>query len=154
MEEATQAGTRDDTNRLHAHDAGEIPCHETRIGVLVADNNLGRSSRPRQISVNEAVAGYAVGPPYMMHTRDWVKVIDLWIKMCPRVNERHPGILAEMYGFCIAAAHLRCARVSSNLRPQRVMAVSRAEWGGGVLNEGRWLSSQRTILSFSALFPR
>lgn len=61
-----------------------------------------------QISATEAEVGFPVGPPYLMHTRDWARVIDLWVRMCPKVYAGHAGILAEMYGFCIAAAHIGC----------------------------------------------
>lgn len=54
----------------------------------------------------DAISGYSVGPPYILHVRDWARVINLWVKMCPEVYARHPGILAEMYGYCIAAAHI------------------------------------------------
>lgn len=47
-----------------------------------------------------------MGPPYMMHPRDWARVLDLWVALSPKVHKGHPGILAEMYGFCIAAAHI------------------------------------------------
>lgn len=59
------------------------------------------------MSVTEAAKSYPVGPPYLMHPRDWARLADLWVTMSMKVYPRHPGILAEMYGFCIAAAHLR-----------------------------------------------
>ncbi|CAM9987864.1 unnamed protein product [Laminaria digitata] len=43
----------------------------------------------------------------MMHPRDWARVLDLWVGLSAKVYKGHPSILAEMYGFCIAAAHLR-----------------------------------------------
>lgn len=55
----------------------------------------------------EATSVYPVGPPYLMHPRDWARVLDLWVALSPKVYKGHAGILAEMYGFCIAAAHLR-----------------------------------------------
>lgn len=59
-----------------------------------------------KVSQTEALANYPVGPPYLMHPRDWARVLDLWVALSPKVYSGHPGILAEMYGFCIAAAHL------------------------------------------------
>ncbi|CAB1116688.1 unnamed protein product [Ectocarpus sp. CCAP 1310/34] len=68
--------------------------------------NLGEDTPARAVSTEEALAGYPVGPPYMMHPRDWARVLDLWVALSPKVHKGHPGILAEMYGFCIAAAHI------------------------------------------------
>lgn len=64
---------------------------------------------PERMKLSQADAAeyYPVGPPYLMHTRDWAKVLDLWVALSPKVYRGHPSILAEMYGFCIAAAHWR-----------------------------------------------
>ena len=59
-----------------------------------------------KVSQTEAIASYPVGPPYLMHPRDWARVLDLWVALSPKVHKGHAGILAEMYGFCLAAAHL------------------------------------------------
>ncbi|CAM9158118.1 unnamed protein product [Choristocarpus tenellus] len=67
---------------------------------------LGEDTPALKVSNKDAIAYYAVGPPYMMHPRDWTRVIDLWVLMAPPVNRAHPSILAEMYGFCMATAHL------------------------------------------------
>ncbi|CAN0037703.1 unnamed protein product [Scytosiphon promiscuus] len=68
---------------------------------------LGEGSPAGQVSQIDAAANYPVGPPYLMHPRDWARVLDLWVALSPRVYKGHPGILAEMYGFCLAAAHLQ-----------------------------------------------
>ncbi len=60
-----------------------------------------------KLSGTDASEYYPVGPPYLMHTRDWARVLDLWVALSPKVYRGHPSILAEMYGFSIAAAHLR-----------------------------------------------
>ncbi|CAM9372253.1 unnamed protein product [Discosporangium mesarthrocarpum] len=67
---------------------------------------LGEDSPARKVSIEDAENHLPVGPPYMMHPRDWTRLIDHWVGLAPYVNKGHPGILAEMYAFCIAAAHL------------------------------------------------
>lgn len=59
-----------------------------------------------KVTVRDAASNYPVGPPYLMHPRDWAKVLDLWVALSPKVYKGHASILAEMYAFCIAAAHL------------------------------------------------
>lgn len=88
--------------------------NEVRFGlltwVLVFPSNtplsLPLAGRP-QVVQTDAAANYPVGPPYLMHPRDWARVLDLWVALSPKVYKGHEGILAEMYGFCIAAAHLQ-----------------------------------------------
>ena len=50
---------------------------------------------------------YPVGPPYIMHADDWRKLAPVWREFAPRVYEQYPYLLAEMYAYCIAAAHNR-----------------------------------------------
>ena len=59
-----------------------------------------------RVENDEATQEYPAGPPYMAHTRDWVKLTEKWTNFVQRTFTGHPGILAEMYAFSIAAAHL------------------------------------------------
>ncbi|CAN0035832.1 unnamed protein product [Pylaiella littoralis] len=68
---------------------------------------LGRDSPALTVTLSDAQANYPVGPPYLMHPRDWARVLDLWVAVMPGVLKGHPGVLADMYAFCIAAAHAR-----------------------------------------------
>lgn len=47
---------------------------------------------------------YAVGPVYIASTIDWKDLLPKWYEFTPRVHEQYPKLLAEMYGFTMAAA--------------------------------------------------
>eukprot|EP00611_Tribonema_gayanum_P028950 TRINITY_DN7604_c0_g1_i2.p1 TRINITY_DN7604_c0_g1~~TRINITY_DN7604_c0_g1_i2.p1 ORF type:complete len:374 (-),score=130.78 TRINITY_DN7604_c0_g1_i2:449-1570(-) len=59
------------------------------------------------VPLDQAAKHYPVGPPYLAHVRDMAALADKWVEFVARTYEGHPGILSEMYAFCIAAAHLR-----------------------------------------------
>ena len=48
---------------------------------------------------------YSVGPPYIMIKEDMVKLTETWTAFVPRVFEKYPYLLAEMYAYSMAAAH-------------------------------------------------
>ena len=48
---------------------------------------------------------YSVGPPYLVHKNDMIKIAKSWTEMVPRVYEHYPYLLAEMYAYSMAAAH-------------------------------------------------
>jgi hypothetical protein len=50
---------------------------------------------------------YSIGPPYIAHKHDLAAIARHWHDFVPRVYEGHPHLLAEMYAYCVAAAHLR-----------------------------------------------
>lgn len=50
---------------------------------------------------------YAVGPPYIVHKNDMIKIAATWTKFVPRVYRGYPYLLAEMYAYSMAAAHER-----------------------------------------------
>lgn len=52
----------------------------------------------------EADNNYAVGPVYIASTADWQDLLPMWYEFTPRVYEQYPKLLAEMYGFTMAAA--------------------------------------------------
>ena len=58
------------------------------------------------VSQNEAKYVYAAGPPYWMTARDAFRISKKWTEFLPRIFKRHPQFMAEMYGYCMAAAHL------------------------------------------------
>jgi hypothetical protein len=67
---------------------------------------------------------YAVGPPYIAHRTDMIRIADTWSEFVPkynfcrfaaydvsqlcfcRVHVKYPFLLAEMYAYSMAAAHL------------------------------------------------
>jgi peptidyl serine alpha-galactosyltransferase len=63
------------------------------------------------VSEDDADKYYAVGPPYFAHTRDWLKITKLWTEYVPATLAADPGILQEMYAYCIATAHLKMPHV-------------------------------------------
>ena len=50
---------------------------------------------------------YSVGPPYLVHIQDMRPLATVWVDTVPRVYEKYPFLLAEMYAYSLAAAHLR-----------------------------------------------
>jgi len=52
----------------------------------------------------EADNNYAVGPVYIASIADWKDLLPKWHAFTPRVYEQYPKLLAEMYGFTMAAA--------------------------------------------------
>jgi len=51
---------------------------------------------------------YSVGPPYIMHRKDWQKLVQRWAYYSPGALKKDPppSVLAEMYSFSIAAAEM------------------------------------------------
>jgi len=49
---------------------------------------------------------YPVGPPYLATAVDMHRIVMKWAEYVPKVYAEHPHLMAEMYAFCIAAAHL------------------------------------------------
>ncbi|ETO32714.1 hypothetical protein RFI_04403 [Reticulomyxa filosa] len=63
--------------------------------------------RPGCAKVDEKVAWnhYSVGPPYMMHTDDWLTITPQWVEFSPGALEKTTTFhLAEMYSYSIACA--------------------------------------------------
>jgi hypothetical protein len=59
------------------------------------------------VSVNDAEVYYAAGPPYMATARDMYAIVEKWTEFVPRIYDLYPHLLAEMFGYCVAAAHLK-----------------------------------------------
>jgi hypothetical protein len=65
----------------------------------------GEGSPCLQESTEFGEEHYSVGPPYVVHRRDMVKIVNSWTEFVPRVYEGYPFLLAEMYAYSMAAAH-------------------------------------------------
>jgi hypothetical protein len=65
----------------------------------------GQDSPALKVNISAANKGYSVGPPLIAHQRDMRKIAAQWVEFVPRVYEEYPHLLAEMYTYCIAAAH-------------------------------------------------
>ena len=65
----------------------------------------GAGSPCIDVDSKDAWRHYTVGPPYVLHVEDWKKVAQSWVHFVPKVYEEYPNLLAEMYAYCLAAAH-------------------------------------------------
>ena len=72
-------------NRTHVCGVGS-PC-------LIPDDKFGNNH-------------YAVGPPYIAVRADFQTIAEAWTQFVPRVYEKYPFLLAEMYAYSMAAAHV------------------------------------------------
>lgn len=48
----------------------------------------------------------AMGPPYIVTAKDMYQIVTVWTDIVPRVYDEYPHLLAEMFGYNLAAAHL------------------------------------------------
>lgn len=48
---------------------------------------------------------YSVGAPYILERDDMLAVAKSWVDFVPKVYEDYPDLLAEMFAYCMAAAH-------------------------------------------------
>lgn len=63
------------------------------------------NSRVDKLSTEEAQAGYIVGPPYVATARDMYTIVKQWCEFAHPVHKQYPFLLAEMFAYCLAAAH-------------------------------------------------
>jgi len=52
---------------------------------------------------------YVVGPPYMMHLKDWKRLTPLWVEYSHQTRKHlweNDDLMFEMYSFSLASAHL------------------------------------------------
>jgi hypothetical protein len=49
---------------------------------------------------------FAAGPPYMATGHDMYRLVDKWVEFVVPVHAQYPFLLAEMFAYCLAAAHL------------------------------------------------
>jgi len=70
------------------------------------DDIVGPDSPVHNVTQDEAVYLYAAGPPYWMTARDAFRISYKWTEFLPGIFKYHSEFMAEMYGYCMAAAHL------------------------------------------------
>jgi peptidyl serine alpha-galactosyltransferase len=58
------------------------------------------------LSKTEANLGYVVGPPYIATARDMYKIASQWSTFVVPIHDQYPELLAEMFAYCHAAAHV------------------------------------------------
>lgn len=49
---------------------------------------------------------FAMGPPYIATARDMFAIVTKWCEFVPKIYDDYPDLLAEMFGYNLAAAHL------------------------------------------------
>ena len=75
---------------------------------LINMTTLGFPDSPvNSLSYKEAQFGYIVGPPYVATAGDMYAIVDQWTIFAHGVHDQYPYLLAEMYAYCLAAAHLK-----------------------------------------------
>jgi hypothetical protein len=67
----------------------------------------GEDSPAKSVNQSDGQLFYPVGPPYIGTASDMHKIANKWSEFAPRVHKEYPHLLAEMYAYCIAAAHLQ-----------------------------------------------
>lgn len=70
------------------------------------DKIAGADSPAKSVDKQEGALYYPVGPPYIGTAQDMKAIAEKWTEFVPRVHAQYPHLLAEMYAYCIAAAHL------------------------------------------------
>ena len=50
---------------------------------------------------------FAAGPPYMATGHDFYLIADKWAEFGVGTHKQYPNLLAEMFAYCLAAAHLK-----------------------------------------------
>jgi hypothetical protein len=74
---------------------------------------------------------HQVGPPYIATARDMYTIVVKWCEFGPRVHDMYPFLLAEMFAYCLAAAHTKLPhQIAASFMISDVSAGSKAEgWG-------------------------
>lgn len=67
---------------------------------------IGEKSHVHVMTDAKAAMYYPAGPPYIIAAQDLYDVVGLWTKIMPDVHRHYQGLLGEMFGYSIAAAHL------------------------------------------------
>jgi len=67
---------------------------------------VGPDSPVHDVTEEDARLVFAAGPPYWMTARDAFRISYKWAEFLPSIFKHHPVFMAEMYGYCMAAAHL------------------------------------------------
>ena len=66
----------------------------------------GPQSPALDVSFSDGNSFYPVGPPYLATVKDMYQIAIKWSEFVPGVHKQYPHLLAEMFAYCAAAAHL------------------------------------------------
>jgi len=92
----------------------------------------GEDSPATRVTATEALRSYAVGPPYVATALDMYRIATLWCEFAPLVHNEFPELMAEMYAFSIATAHLGLPhQLVSSMMVSDTSVSSRNDVGGG-----------------------
>ena len=70
------------------------------------DKIAGEDSPAKLVNKEDGQLYYPAGPPYIATAKDMYQIALKWTEFAPRVHAQYPHLLAEMFAYCIAAAHL------------------------------------------------
>mmetsp|Transcript_16415 Transcript_16415/g.24201 ORF Transcript_16415/g.24201 Transcript_16415/m.24201 type:complete len:523 (+) Transcript_16415:124-1692(+) len=73
---------------------------------LDLDQIAGADSPAKLVDKMGGRLHYTVGPPYLATVQDMYQIALKWSEFVPLVHKQYPNLLAEMFAFSIAAAHL------------------------------------------------
>jgi peptidyl serine alpha-galactosyltransferase len=94
------------TNVVHGQPMGQLYGFGLQWKTQVNMTALGFPNSPvDQLSYKQAQAGYIVGPPYIATARDMYKIVTQWTIFAHGVHAQYPFLLAEMFAYCLGAAH-------------------------------------------------
>lgn len=83
---------------------------------------VGEDSPALKVDDDFARLHYPVGPPNLAVASDMHTIAVGWTDVVPHVHKQYPNLLAEMFGFCLAAAHMNC-RTSDWTRSWSVLST-------------------------------
>ena len=66
----------------------------------------GPNTPAKKVSKDDGALYFPAGPPYIGTVHDMYLISQKWTEFVPKVHAQYPYLLAEMYAYCIAAAHL------------------------------------------------
>ena len=70
------------------------------------DKIAGENSPAKKVNRQDGALYFPAGPPYIGTVHDMYQIATKWSEFVPHVHAQYPYLLAEMYAYCIAAAHL------------------------------------------------
>jgi cyclophilin family peptidyl-prolyl cis-trans isomerase len=87
----------------------------------------GSESACTKVTSAEAWEHYSIGPPWIMHRNDLVKVAEQWASFLPEVRRQYHELLAEQYTYSLASAH----HSLPSIRLDHYMVSGVDGWGEG-----------------------
>ena len=75
---------------------------------------LGSETHAAQLTREDALRSFQLGPPYIATARDMWRMAKRWTELCVEVKKIYPNMLAEMYAYILAAADLNVQHAVSH----------------------------------------